>query len=176
MSKKMKIIIICFCLALLCLLFIISIINRVFILTVKYNFEGKSIDCSQVRTIHLDGFDGVESCWGYGVNMQDKKIYFGIDFGGLSELYLGDPCDVDGERVVITYHLKFPKKKLHRFWKETVIVDYKKDDAGNISGTVNTANHTHGSNSELRIRDHMELPDGNVYYFHCLKTWVHLSF
>lgn len=176
MSKKMKIIIICCCLALVCLLCVIPIINRVFILTVKYNVDGQSLDCLNADKIDLKGFDGVESCWGYCINMQEEKIYFGIDFYGLSEFYIWDGCNVDGDRVCIDYDLEFPKKKLHRFWKETVIVDYKKDDAGNICGTVNTANHTHGSNSELRIRDHMELPDGNVYYFRCLKTWVHLSF
>ena len=174
MSKKRKIIIICCCLALVFLLCVIPIINRVFILAVKYNVDGQSVDCSQAWTIGLDGFDGVESCWGYGINMQDKKIYFGIDFGGLSEIYLGDGCDVDADYVGITYHLEFPQKIFHRFWIETVYLDFEKDDAKNIQGTVNTDHHIQ-YRDDLTIRDEIELGDRVIPYDNP-QTRVYLRF
>ncbi len=175
MSRKKKIIIIFCCLSLGCLLSVIPIINRVFILAVKYNVDGQSVDCTQEGTIDLDGFDGVKSCWGYGINMQDEKIYIGIDFGGLEYYGLRDRCDVNGDQISIDYYLEFPQKKVHRFWKETVFLDFERDAAGNIRGTVNTAHHTHGSDSELLLFDEINLGD-RVLYFDCPQMGVRLRF
>jgi len=175
MNKKKRLILIGCCLIMFSFICVIPLLNRVFLLTVKYNVEGQNIDCSQACKISLHGFDGVKSCWGYCINMQDKKIYCGIDFKGLSYVSLHDGCRVNGEFVDISYDLEFPEKTVHRFWKETVFLNFKYDDAGKIYGTVNSFHNTHYPDNELIINDEAYLLDKVVPLEHN-QTLVHLRF
>lgn len=56
------------------LLTFIILRDRVFIVRLKYFFDGIPIDLTGTGSPLLDGFDGVEHCLGYGVSMKKQKV------------------------------------------------------------------------------------------------------